>query len=331
MNTMTTMKKSDIKLSIVVPVYEVEKYIEKCVSSLLIPDNDNYEIVVINDGTKDRSIDIIKERFTDSRIRIIEQANAGLSAARNKGIMEAKGEYIWFFDSDDWAETHEIVNVIKELHKIDFLYFNSYFRNNEADGTQTTERCNNESSTGLELACKHYYFCAPYYIMRKDFILQNGLSFEVGLLHEDTLFTPVMVTHAKTIKCYKTPVYHHRFRDGSITHSEVSPKRIKDLIYIIKSLMRYGNEAIPSSIKFKWGYCIAQTLNSVLFLSQKCNHKEAIEELQLYVNHNFSAIKYLYHAGMNNRIQAISTIIFNGRLYQTYKFLYKFRYYKINQ
>jgi hypothetical protein len=140
-----------------------------------------------------------------------------------------------------------------------------------------------------------------------------------------------MVTHAKTNKCYKTPVYHHRFRDGSITHSEVSPKRIKDLIYIIKSLTRYGNEAIPSSIKYKWGYCIAQTLNSVLFLSQKCNHKEATDELKMFVNHNSSAINYLYHAGMNNRILAMGAIIFNGQLYQIYKFLYRFRYYKINQ
>lgn len=326
MNTMTTMKKSNIKLSIVVPVYEVEKYIEKCVSSLLIPDNDDYEIVVINDGTKDRSIDIIKERFTDSRIRIIEQANAGLSAARNKGITEAKGEYIWFFDSDDWAETHEIVNVIKELHNIDFLYFNSYFRNNEADGTQTTERCNNESSTGLELACKHYYFCAPYYIMRKDFILQNGLSFEVGLLHEDTLFTPVMVTHAKTIKCYKTPVYHHRFRDGSITHSEVSPKRISDLIFIIKALLHYGNEKIPPAMKYKWGLCIADTLNSVLFLSQQCHDTNAIITLKNFVNKNYDAISYLKHAGITNRIMALMTTISGGRLYEVYCLLYRLRY-----
>ena len=320
------MKDKNLKLSIVLPVYGVEKYIEKCMDSLLVPDNDDYEIVVVNDGTMDRSIDIIREKYADSRIRIVEQTNAGLSAARNRGIQEAKGEYIWCFDSDDWAETQEIPQIIKELQGIDFLYFSSYFGYNEDNGNQTLDKRVIEAFTGSELACKPFYFCAPYYIMRRAFLLQNDLSFKVGLLHEDTLFTPIMITHAGPVKCYKTPVYHHRFRDGSITQSEVSPKRIKDLMYIIETLINYGNEAIPASMKYKWGFCIAQTVNSVLFLSQQCKDKDTISSLRRFVNKNFVLISYLKHAGFNNRVMGFLATLFFGRLFEVYSILYRLRY-----
>ena len=85
-----------MKLSIIIPVYQVEKYVKKCVSSLLIPNRNDYELIIINDGTKDRSIEIVEQSFSDSRIRIIHQKNAGLSAARNRGIRAAKGLYFWF-------------------------------------------------------------------------------------------------------------------------------------------------------------------------------------------------------------------------------------------
>ena len=91
-----------MKLSIIVPVYNVEKYIVKCISSLLDQQTNDYEIIIVNDGTKDKSIDLIKKTFNDSKIAIIEQENQGLSAARNTGVRHSKGEYIWFVDSDDW-------------------------------------------------------------------------------------------------------------------------------------------------------------------------------------------------------------------------------------
>ena len=108
-------------LSIIVPVYNVEPYIKKCIASLLVPNCDEYEIIVVNDGTKDNSINIIRKNFDDSRIRIIEQDNAGLSAARNRGIREACGEYIWCFDSDDWAEPDAISQIISELNGEDLI------------------------------------------------------------------------------------------------------------------------------------------------------------------------------------------------------------------
>lgn len=93
-----------IKLTIIIPVYNVEKYVGRCIESCLKQDLSpkEYEILVVNDGSKDGSIDIVRRYARENEnIRIIEQENAGLSAARNHGIKEARGEYLWFVDSDD--------------------------------------------------------------------------------------------------------------------------------------------------------------------------------------------------------------------------------------
>ena len=112
-----------MKLSIIVPVYNVEKYIIKCIDSLLLNNTNDYEIIVVNDGTKDRSIELVKNKFCDSKIRIVEQENQGLSAARNTGVAEAMGDYIWFVDSDDTVDEDSRRGVLKTalLKKPDML------------------------------------------------------------------------------------------------------------------------------------------------------------------------------------------------------------------
>ena len=91
-------------VTIVVPVYNVEKYIERCLNSRIGQTYNNLEILVVNDGTEDKSMEICKRiQLKDSRIKIINQKNAGLSAARNTGIRNASGKYICFIDSDDFV------------------------------------------------------------------------------------------------------------------------------------------------------------------------------------------------------------------------------------
>lgn len=92
----------EYKVSVIVPVYNVEEYIRECIKSIQVQTYSNLEIIVVNDGTKDKSIEIIKDLIkTDSRIRVISQPNQGLSAARNTGIENASGKYVAMIDSDD--------------------------------------------------------------------------------------------------------------------------------------------------------------------------------------------------------------------------------------
>lgn len=136
------------KLSIIVPIYNVEQYLRKCVDSLLAQDYDNYEIILVDDGSTDDSWQIVQEyvsRFRgleDERIRGIHQQNAGLSAARNAGIAIAKGEYLMFVDSDDYIEQNVLGSLLKQVEQDDLdvlRYRLQYVRIEEASPKPSPE------------------------------------------------------------------------------------------------------------------------------------------------------------------------------------------------
>lgn len=119
--------KEDIKVSIIIPVYGVEKYISQCLESVINQSYENIEIIVVNDGTKDNSMKIVEEYLLDERIKIINKENGGLASARNRGIEEATGEYIYFLDSDDWIEVNTIEVLVEESNNLDIIYSNFWY------------------------------------------------------------------------------------------------------------------------------------------------------------------------------------------------------------
>lgn len=313
----------NIKLSIVVPVFNVEQYVEQCIRSLLHPTEKNYEVIVVNDGTRDHSIDIVRDKIHDERVRIVNKENGGLSSARNYGIKHAIGEYVWCFDSDDWAETELIPDIISKLHGIDLLTFNKRFDDYE-DG-EIIHQLKREATTGRELACMPYDHGAPFYIYRRGMLEENGMSFKEGLLHEDSLFTPMVILKSNKVFCYDKPVYHYRrCRQGAIT-SIVYPKRLDDLIYVISSLVDYG-ESLDAHIKYEWGRCIAQLTNELLLCSMKCNDMDAKNRTKMFVNNNKDLIAYFKHSNKKNKTMALLSILLLGNLYAAYSLLYKLRY-----
>ena len=112
------------KVSIIIPVYNVEKYLDKCLKSVLNQTYKNIEIIVINDGSTDNSLKICK-KYKDKRIVLIDKENGGVSSARNKGLELASGKYITFVDSDDWLELDAIENMVSFIEKenVDFVRF----------------------------------------------------------------------------------------------------------------------------------------------------------------------------------------------------------------
>ena len=103
-----------MKLSIVIPVYNVEKYVNRCLLSVLNQkvSSNEYEIVIVNDGSTDSSLSIVEEMIESyNNVILVSQENAGLSAARNRGLLLAKGDYIWFVDSDDWIDDDSLISI----------------------------------------------------------------------------------------------------------------------------------------------------------------------------------------------------------------------------
>ena len=104
-----------VKVSVIVPVYGVEKYIKKCISSIINQTFSDFEIIIVDDGTKDNSIKIIEDNFHDERIKIFHKENGGLARARNYGITKASGKYMFFVDSDDFLEPNCLSEMYNEI------------------------------------------------------------------------------------------------------------------------------------------------------------------------------------------------------------------------
>lgn len=247
---------SEIKLSIIVPVYNVEKYIKRCLDSLIQQSLDNYEIIVVNDGTEDNSMEYVYSlQKIYSRIVVCERENGGLSAARNTGIKQAKGEYILFCDSDDALQVNCLSMIYNEAKSknLDMLLYgaktiweieaatdiNAYFKDNITQ----------EVVSGKEMLAEFvhkgkYTASACMYLIKRKMLIQNGLFFVEKILHEDELFTPIVLMKAQRVEYRNWLIYMRFVREGSITTSNNVSKRLKSLAIVIKELIQYADKEL---------------------------------------------------------------------------------------
>ena len=260
-----------LKLSIVITAYNVERYVAKCISSLLCQDCKDYELLIVDDGSTDSSADVINKMISESGIiRMVHQQNMGLSAARNRGLAEAKGEYVWFFDADDWAERESIPVILQALNDCDVLYFNARYI--VRDGAVSIAENKYTECDGKSLVLKGAWCQAPFYIFRRDFLTANKLTFKVGIFHEDALFTPIALYRAKKVCPFQIPVYYQYAREGSITHT-TTPKRCYDLMQVALELTEFAEKEMNIQERRLWGYYGSDILNSALSLSMHCGSK----------------------------------------------------------
>ncbi len=279
-----------MKLSIIIPAYNVEQYIEKCLKSCLEQDisHTDYEIIVVNDGSPDGSL-AIAERIaaTATNITIISQKNGGLGAARNTGLQAAKGEYVWFIDSDDWIETNCLASLSSLMDGADFIAISS-----KKIWSNHQECCYAEkASNGKDLMIKLAQQPAPYYIIKRDFLHRNNLMFKEGILHEDMEFTPRMVYLAEKIHTVQKCVYNYLQRENSIMTTP-NPKRAFDLLKASNSLYRFKNEIVMSEHRYIYNNIISLGINnafSIISQNSKKSQKEWLKEL----NNNKHLIKVL--------------------------------------
>lgn len=238
-------------LSIIVPVYKVEKYIKKCLLSCANQDypSSDYEIIVVNDGSPDKSLSIANSIAADySNIRIVSQENKGLSEARNTGLDNAVGDYVWFVDSDDWIENNSI-NILSQFIKdkqIDVVHIQRKKFKDDGKVITFPEYKTTQIISGVEMLKRYYGSpCAPLNVMRREFLVENNLRFFPGILFEDAEFTPRMFFYAQKVRLLNTPLYNIYVRSGSITQS-ISIKHIFDKITVANHLYLFmKNNYVP--------------------------------------------------------------------------------------
>lgn len=263
-----------IRLSYIVPVYNTLSWLKDCLDSLLDHHGNDIEFVLVDDGSTDGSSELLQHYANkDSRIKLIRQANKGLSAARNIGLANAGGQYILFVDSDDVVDSKAVIRMVETAEKED------------ADIVTGQIMCFNEngikSPWGIFLPYGVYETGFDYmkavnsvayvpmvfgYMFRRELSLKHALEFIPGLIHEDELWTPMLIARARIVVTTELCHYYYRTdRDGSIMNNRDEFNRCMSIAVIIKCLFR---DIMTIATDYKkalpFYYCRFATLISII-------------------------------------------------------------------
>ena len=215
-------------LTVVIPVYKVEKYLKRCVDSVINQMTENVEIIFVDDGSPDGSGKICDEynnRY--SNVSVIHKKNGGLSSARNAGIESAQGRYIMFIDSDDWIAEGCIEKFLSIIQNNDIDLIVGKARIIDGEGKEK-DKMRYMLTEGLYSAEDYisslnvegcYSACAPFTICKRDFLYKNEIRFLEGVVQEDELWTPTILLKANEIYYSDIYFYYNYVREDSITHS----------------------------------------------------------------------------------------------------------------
>jgi len=285
--------------SIIIPIYNVELYIDECLQSILSQDFSDYEVLLINDGSKDKSGEIC-DRYAklDQRIRVFHQINKGVSAARNLGIQKAIGEYIWFVDSDDYLEPDAIsslVELINQYDNIGVLGFNfKYFDTNELQ-IQPKDKIEFYFPISGSMYLNYYDRLSVFsFIYQKKFLIQNSLCFREGISYfEDNLFNLEVFNVAKKIVQTNLKLYNYRQNRGDSAMGLMKEKKVLDSIANI--IMYLESITLQEVAKQKLDNLKINFLFSFLyvFTNYKDTNKFKLYSLSIYSNLSHIKIKNL--------------------------------------
>lgn len=272
------------KLSIIVPVYNVEKYLPKCLESLIKQTLKDIEIICVNDGSMDNSLAILKEFASkDSRIRIIDNQHQGVAKTRNTGIEQSTGEYIGFVDSDDYIDIDFFEKLYNSATKSNsdiaiasILKHKNFFNIYNAKYTKEEIAITIQDKIKLCEDKKHFFFYAWNKIYHSGFIKENNIKFSEGQIYEDVMFAIKALYYSnKIISVYGTK-YHYIEHENSLTkYKDKTGEKEHDLIKAYSELQEF------------------------------CNSKniEIPERLNYYTKENFGFILNLYKGKYQSKIQ----------------------------
>lgn len=293
------------KVSVVVPVYNVEPYIHKCVNSILNQTMQDLEIILVDDGATDNSGRICDEYAEqDARIRVIHKTNGGLSDARNAGVKVAAGEYILFVDSDDYidAKMVERLYFLAQEHAVDMTVcgvYNVYASGAKAQYNELEEfLCNNAEAFGHIMVGQKIPGTICNKLIRRD--IAQKLLFPVGRLYEDAFYTTQLMQNVRSVYVTTEPMYYYFHRGGSITTTPFREKDM-DVVAAYQENLTVVKQQFPeimeqAQFRLTWAYFTA--LDRMLQLKE---YKEAYryKEVVKYLRKNTWSVitsKYFYNS-----------------------------------
>lgn len=247
-------------VTIIIPVYNTEKYLMECINSVLNQTYKNYEIIIVNDGSTDSSRNIIKNYLNEhSNMILLEQENEGQGSARNKAINEAKGKYIYFLDSDDYilpTTIERLYNTCEE-NELDLILFDgdSFYDEDIDENIKIDKRYHrnevyDEVYSGEVLLEKlienNDFFVSPcLYMLSKKTLETHNIFFPEGIIHEDELFTFELFKYSKKVKHLNEVLFMRRLRKNSTMTSIDAIRSFRGYAFIFYEFYKQYNRALP--------------------------------------------------------------------------------------
>lgn len=235
-------------LSIIVPVFNAEKYLNRCIDSILCQTFDNYELILINDGSTDRSGTICEfYARSDARVKVIHCVNGGVSKARNTGIQIAKGEWIGFVDADDWLEPrmYEIMMQAAKGCKVDLVYCDFFAVNKDATVSVSQPDHNGDNLSLIKSFIMGGWTVVWNLIVKKKLIVNNELYFDKGIkFGEDFIFLLKAFMLANRINKVAVPLYYYNRINEDSALNTVSFDYYKSVVKAIVSVRDFSKAII---------------------------------------------------------------------------------------
>ncbi len=277
----------DVKFSIIIPIYGVEEYLEKCLNSIFQQTYQNYEVIMVNDGSKDRS-DLIMETFSkkDSRFLSFYKKNGGVSDARNFGVEKCTGTYFLFVDGDDYVKEDYLETIYHSLEKgIDVLKFQyAYEKDGKISLIEEQKPFDTTGEKAFVLLCEEKIgFDSPcIYAFRREYYLKQKFSFAVGHEHEDFGLIPLIIVRSKRVKSIPNSLYYYVQRENSFVHTndiEKIKKKCYDMLFHYDFLRKEGTN-LPSETKMIWDSYLSNSMLLCYYRMPKGYRKGLKKELE---------------------------------------------------
>lgn len=276
-----------MKYSIIVPAYNTEKYIDKCLDSIFSNTYKNFEVIIVNDGSTDKTESIIKKYIKKyDNIIYIKQKNMGLSMARNNGIKKATGDYLLFIDSDDYVEENLLENINKNIDDLDVLRYqlNIVYSDKIVPCSEKEFDVTNGIDAFEKIIMYKIIEMSALYVINRKYYVDNNFEFEKDVYHEDYGLLPLVIASAKKVKSINYLGYNYVQRDGSIMSSNdinKMKKKMDDMLFLFTKGINYLDN-IPNSQNVKSFYAnsIIDKYNS-LTKELKKEYIKKIKELRV--------------------------------------------------
>ena len=321
-----------MKFSVIVPIYNVEEYLERCIDSILQQTFEDYEVLLVNDGSLDGCADICKKYLANDKVRYFEKENGGLGDARNYGIDRSQGEFLVFVDSDDYIEKEmlEYISTAIDKYSSDVIIFNQAIVNMDDELIYVDQQPLEPEKVMSIQTNRNLLLLEPSAcnkVFKKQLFIENHIRFPVQVWYEDLRTTGKVLSVAENVVYIDKAFYHYFKRPGSIMNNS-NIKRNLEIIEAVEELKKYFYEHFSQEYMDEIEFLairkvLVDTAGRIMSASYD---KSIIEQLYSYVSEEFPNFRHNKYLGTLNKKQRIIYFLMSRKAYSLVRLIFVVRH-----